>query len=664
MNLNNGNIKIHIDEKNGAVLKISDPCDESKMNWIADKPEWGTVENFEKQGCKITDDKISVLFKRNKLELTIERELTEIGYFETYSLFNNDDEEFFLTKENFGIVFPYRCNYTPQNDLINQTCVSHIWCGGSVCEIHSSKLHGKPPYFVCRLVKGEIDDYSISYDISEATIGSFYRGAFVLHPCEQIILPKKKLELKFFYSFCEKKPEKASLDFEGAIRFISDKYTLYPGEKAKFKLETSSSYENIKIHCDNEKFDYEKNGNIFTGSFSFEKIGEKKIIAELDGKKTYIYINVILPFREIFEKRVKFIAEKQQYHCEGSHIDGAYLIYDDETKSIYCNNSGSFDDHNAARERIGMGVLVCRALNLKYDEALMQSLKKHRKFVEREIFDEKTGWVYDGIKHNDNRKRIFNFPWLSTYYYEWYSLTGEKKCIENATNILFKFFELAEYSQPAQCIEAVKIYNALEKEKMTALKEKFKEIFLRYVDNIEKKQDIVLECSWCSEIPSAYVSYISQAYILTKDEKYRKKAEEAFFMLEAFWGNQPDYRLNCVPVRYWDRYWFGKYKSYGDVFPHYWASLAGWAMSFYNEAFPDSSHKKEEKANIYGNLCIFREDGFAYNNYLYPYKITLYTSDPDYENEHLKPQITYGKNYDPWANDQDWALYFASYILD
>ena len=42
----------------------------------------------------------------------------------------------------------------------------------------------------------------------------------------------------------------------------------------------------------------------------------------------------------------------------------------------------------------------------------------------------------------------------------------------------------------------------------------------------------------------------------------------------------------------------------------------------------------------------------------------MYTSDLKYKNEHMQPCIIYGKNYDVWANDQDWALYYASLFLD
>lgn len=42
-------------------------------------------------------------------------------------------------------------------------------------------------------------------------------------------------------------------------------------------------------------------------------------------------------------------------------------------------------------------------------------------------------------------------------------------------------------------------------------------------------------------------------------------------------------------------------------------------------------------------LCLFADDGTASAAYLYPYKL----------------DDTFGEAYDGWANDQDFALYFA-----
>lgn len=655
MYLNNGNIKVLIDEKNGTTAGIFDPNDDFEMNWVLENSNWGSVLGFETKKADVGENKAVLHCEKGELRLTVEKEVTKEGYFETYFLHNSGDTEYFLTKENFGIEYPYQCNYSQKNDLLDKTCISHIWCGGDVCYICSKKLCGKPPFLVMKVLEGSFDDYGINYDVTRANIGSYYRGAFVLHPKQQIILPNGTVKYQFFYKF----EDKADFSALGkGISFSADKYTAHLNEKINLKLECKNEPKNVRIYCGDKEIEYKKTKNTICASVCFEALGEQKIVAEVDEQNTFMYINIIMPLKEILEKRVDFIVRNQQYLQSGSHLDGAYLIYDGETKQMYCD-SFDFTDHNAARERIGMGVLVCKALQLKYNEEVMKSLEKHREFIERELFDSKTGFVFNDIKRNDKMKRIFNFPWLSTYYLEWYNLTGEKKYLENSAKILMNFFELAEYKYPAQCIEAVTICEALEKEDMQNESGELKKTFLRYVENMSTETGIINECSWCSEIPCCWVAYQSQAYILTKDPKYLKSAETSFLALNAFWGKQPDFRLNCVPVRYWDRYWFGKHKSYGDVFPHYWSVLAAWAMNWHSKALAGDPHRKEIEANLSGNLCVYDKSGFAANNYLYPYKITLYSPDPNHKNPFMKPGTVYGKNYDAWANDQDWALYYA-----
>ncbi len=665
MKLKNNNISIEIDDKTGATTGIYDPHDKYLMNWVLDNSSWGLIDGFKTVCVSGNENKITVLSDNESVgvQVSIEKEITKDKYYEKFFITNIGEFDFFLTKENFGIPFPYSCNFTDSEDVLNDRSINHVWCGGDCCWMYSSKCSGKAPYLVMHTTEGRIDDYSISYDISRTYIGAFYRGVIVLNPKEQIILPGETVKLSFCFEFSDLKPEVAPLPHKEAIRFVADKYTAQKGEKISLTIEKGSAFENISILCDGVELNTECHENVAFCSCVFDEIGEKKIIAEIDGKTTWLFVNIIPSVSDLLQKRARFITEKQQYHCEGSHLDGAYLIYDNETNSLYCSNGEN--DHNACRERIGMGVLVCKALQEKYDESLMRSLKEHRKFVEREVFDTETYVVFNGIGKSKRHNRIFNYPWLSTYYLEWFELTDEKKCIEYAANILLKFFEITSCSGSAQCIEIVRICSALEKKGLKELREKLIEEFITYADNITKSTQLgtkegIIEVLWCNELPCSNMCYQAQAYILTEDEKYREIADAYANMTKAYFAMQPDFHLNCVPVRHWDNFWFGKYACYGDVFPHYWSALAGWGLAWYDEAKGQSENQKIIQSNLLGNLCIYKADGSARNNYLYPYKITLYTSDPNYENEGLKPKIDYGKRYDPWANDQDWALYYAS----
>lgn len=666
MNLKNNSISVFIDKNSGATTGIF-AVDDS-MNWVLENSDWGLIDNFETKSVSMNGNRVTVIteYDKYKLETKIVKEITDTEYTETYYIKNNDNTEFFMTKENFSIPLPFDCLYEPGRDFMNDCCISHVWCGGDCAWLYSVKCGGYAPFLVMNVTEGAIVDYSIKYDISRMPNGSFFRGIIALHPRECVIMPNDTLKISFSYSFKDEKPEKAPLAFENAIRFTADKYTCKINEEIALLFESKADLKELKITCGGKEIEYKKFGNNATATVCFDSIGEKKIIAEANGKTTWININVSLPVSEILQKRARFIAQKQQYHCEGSHLDGAYLIYDSETDTLYYDNH--WGDHNASRERISMGVVVCKALQEKYDEELMTSLKKHREFVERELFDEQNGKVYNEVAKSDDIKRFYNYPWVSTYYMEWYKLTGEIKCLYNAAKILITHFEETDCKLEGVGIEVCNICEMLEKQGLNDLRERLIELFLTFADNIDpiivEDENYISEIAYGSGIPNGRLNFFSQAYILSSDEKYLNKANDYYAKTKAYFGLQPNFHMNAINVSYWDRFWFGKVKSYGDLFPHYWSSLAGLAMFWYNKAKECSEAKELLTANLTGNLCVYRQDGFAYNNYLYPYKVIQYTSDGVIHNDSLLPGVFYGKNYDKWANDQDWSLYYATLIIN
>ena len=662
MRLQNGKITVTVHPQTGATTGIFREGDSN--NWILDDADWGLISGFSTESVSEEDGRIKVvLAKPRPIFVEIEKRMEDECYIERYTVKNEDVVEYFLTKDGFGIPFPYNCLYTPGQDILNKCCISHVWCGGDSSWIYSVRCHGDVPYLSMKVTRGSIEDYSISYDVSRTVNGSFYRGAIVLHPEACVIAPGESRCWEFQYRFTDEKPEVAALTEPNEIRLSADKYSAQKNEPITIRFESNSPWTNLKISCDGQELPYTREGNDATAVCSFETTGERKILAEVDGKKTWIFVQVILPISEILESRANFIVEKQQYIREGSRLDGAYLIYDSETDSQYFDEV--FGDHNASRERLSMGVIVCKALQARYDERKMESLRRHRAFIEREMFDTETGIVYNQIARDNTRNRVFNYAWMSTYYFEWYKLTEEKECLIYAAKILLRFFELTSCARDAQCMEVFHICEALKKEGLCELTEEVKAAFLRYADQIKygkvnmdgiKK---ILETSYVSEHPNDRLSYLSQAYLLEQKEEYKLKAEDQFIKTQAFFAKQPDFHMNCINVRYWDRYWFGKRQSYGDLFPHYWSSLAGWAMTWYNKAFGSAQAKLMAERNLTGNLCVYREDGFAANNYLYPYKVVLFSSKVEEPRPCLETGTFYGKNYDAWANDQDWALYYA-----
>ncbi|MDO4285836.1 MAG: hypothetical protein Q4C60_10955, partial [Eubacteriales bacterium] len=76
---------------------------------------------------------------------------------------------------------------------------------------------------------------------------------------------------------------------------------------------------------------------------------------------------------------------------------------------------------------------------------------------------------------------------------------------------------------------------------------------------------------------------------------------------------------------------------------HYWSALTGCAYLNTKDVVGDDCYEKRADNVLRGVLSLFFEDGGASCAMVYPMSVN-------------------GKKahfYDPWANDQDWGLYFA-----
>jgi len=138
--------------------------------------------------------------------------------------------------------------------------------------------------------------------------------------------------------------------------------------------------------------------------------------------------------------------------------------------------------------------------------------------------------------------------------------------------------------------------------------------------------------------PAAQI--LLEVYLVTKEPAYLEGAKKQLLCLEMFNGAQPDYHFNDIAIRHWDDYWFGQRKLYGDTFPHYWTTITGVVFNLYAEAVQDPSYRSRANGIFSNNFCSFTPDGRASCAYVYPLSVNGQA----------------GQFFDPWANDQDWAL--------
>lgn len=656
MLLRGKNMTVELNEETGLVSAIRLADDPYGMNWVLDGGEWGRVLGFRTMAVETAADGLTLRAEtQTGVRLTVTRTVREETYTERYVIENASDEDFFLDPDTYGILFPFACLYGRRPNLHDVTCVAHVWPGRNDTWLYAVRQNGETPYLTVRATAGDFDAYSLEYDTDRAALGADYRGAIVLHPTARKIKKNDKLSLQFSVSFEDKRPELTENGAQG-IRLSADRYTLFRGETATF---TPICEGTGVLTVDGARYEV-KGGRV---SHTFERAGEYLATLTADGKTAVARLFVSPPFEDVLFTRADFIAEKQQVRKEGDPLDGALLIYDPETDGTYYS---LFADHNACRERVSMGVTIFLAVMRREKPLWRDALLRHRAFVEREFFHTETGVVCNGIGYENKNDRPYNYPWLALYYYLWYRWTGEKRCLVYAGRIMnarYKVMRAKGYIQESPCTEYYLILTALEKEGETALYRALRENFLAHAEGIlQKNEGFSEEVSCGNGFSSMKVTLLCDAYRLTGDPKYLAPVSSLLDRGDAFRAYQPDFHLYGNPVRYWDGFWFGKTRTYGDTQPQWLCAMAGEAELLLSR-LTEPSRLSDAEANLRSGLCLYREDGFAHSCYYPARRMRAFSATGKNARPTTPHQTVYGACYDGWANDQDWVLWYASKLF-
>ena len=153
---------------------------------------------------------------------------------------------------------------------------------------------------------------------------------------------------------------------------------------------------------------------------------------------------------------------------------------------------------------------------------------------------------------------------------------------------------------------------------------------------------------------------LCQAFQLSGDRRYLELLPVFLRSVEAFGGEQPDFHCFGQGVRYWDLYWFGKMKTYGDTMPQWLSSCTGEMFLLCGEVLNDPALTAFGRSILRNALCVYAPDGFASAGFLMPYRIRIFNSKQGEEKPFFPLGTVYGRRYDDWANDQDWTLCFAA----
>lgn len=619
---------VQTDDEN-RLVNLVDQDDSYHMNWIRNGRVWGRV--------------LTTL----PLDVNVKREQKDDCLIETYTFTNKTAFEIQTNDNAVGIEVPLPDFYTKASYGLTHCSSSHIWCGYQSSYIKSLRQGGKGSNLGIILTKGSLKDYSIeritNYDGREENLSND-RGIFILHPQNFTLQPgaSYQLQWKVFFFDTETEFEDELTTTDQFIQVSAANYVVLKNEPIKFSIKTDS-LDGLTVSV---------NGHSCTGkwqdgqadfSYQTDETGEYDFMIEKGSYQTYAKFNVVASIDELLTSRVHFICQHQQCQDSQSVLNGAYLIYDNEEHQQYYSHR---NDHNGGRERVGMGVLVAHYLQTHDDSPVRASLDQYIDYLLKNLFNQEDGTVYNDAPRNNDDPRLYNYPWVGQLFLEMYRLTNDHQYLKWYGLLMTKFYQSGGtqfYPIGVPMYESIQLCHEAKEDE---LGKKLTKLYRAHADFLaETGQNYPeSEVAYEQSIVAPAAKYLIDFYRISNEEQYRDAAIKQLQCLLVFQGQQPDYHLNGVAIRHWDGYWFGKRRQLGDVFPHYWTSLSGLAFLDWAEVTGDQSYFRLAQQSLRASLTLFKENGSAFCAYLYPLMI----------NQHR------GHFLDPWANDQDWGLYYAS----
>ena len=631
--------------------------DGTQYPWVKENVAWGLGyftltrghESVKKEWSKpveINHEGTEVVYREGCVSIRVSRIFTDEGLTEIYTLSNEGKEP--ISLYDIGIYTPFNDNYPGAEECIRARTNVQVWNGESAAYVNALRMGGFAPHLGLVLTKGAIKSYEI-WERGAQKGNSQYRGVLALN------LPDLYLKSGDSYSVVWNLfPHNGNEDFKqnllkrGSTLVSSDKYVYQKGETARVVMQTALPLENCTARLNGVPVPVSRMNGRYVVETQLMQPGEVRVdFFYGNGKQTHADLLVISSEKALLEKRVDFIRTHQQMNRQDDPRFGAYMIYDNEGDSIYLNDTPNCNpvDRDEGAERVGMGVLLAKQYRLTKNDALKESLLKYARFL-REKLQTDDYVTYSSVDQT-NRNRGYNYMWVADFYFQMYQATGDRNFAVDGYQTLQAMFRQFGYGFYAI---GIPVLVGLESLEAAGMKKEYKKLLADF----KKTGDVFVqnglnypkfEVNYEQSIVAPAVQFLSQLYLVTKEQKYLDEVKRQIPVVEAFNGFQPSYHLNEVAVRHWDGYWFGKREMFGDTFPHYWSTVTAAVYYYYALCTGDRSYQERAENIVRNNLCLFFEDGKASCAYLYPYKI-----------DGVKGQF-----YDPYANDQDWALVY--YLL-
>lgn len=660
-------VNFTVNSKTGAIQSMNIDNDKQNMNWliatdgsqypwIKENYGWGLgyfteVRRNQKNKLfwnlpvSIKQDGREVTYRVGDICILVERSMKGEDLIEEYTFRNDGTEEILLS--DIGIYTPFNDNYPGAQACINMRANAHIWEGDNAAYVNATRMGGYAPHLGLVLREGEIKSYEIS-ERDRNKGNSHTRGIISLNLPDMKLMPGDE-QVFSWYIFSHKGGDdfRQKLLERESVWVSCNKYVFEKGETALVKISGGQMVKDCILKKNDVTIPMKKQGTAWYAEVVMDQLGEVRFdILYGAGKKTHANCLVISNVNDLIKKRVEFIVANQQMKSSNTRRD-AYMVYDNEKNEIYLNNTHNCNpvDRDEGAERVGMGVLLAKYYQLHPVAEVKASLLRYASFLRNRLQD--ADYKTFSSVDQKGRNRAYNYVWVADFYFQMYKITNDKQYAKHGYMTLRSMFK--QFGHGFYAI-GIPVRLGLQTLKNADMQREYQELENDYIavgDTFLKNglNYPASEVNYEQAIVAPSVMFLLQLYMETGRQKYLDGAKIQMPVLEAFNGKQPSYHLNEIAVRHWGGYWFGKREMWGDTFPHYWSTLSGAAFYLYSQCTGDHSYKERAENIVRNNLCLFFEDGKASCAYIYPNKVNGVK----------------GGFYDPYANDQDWALVY--YLL-
>ncbi len=559
-----------------------------------------------------TSGGVDLVHALGDLELRISRRIGD-SWTETYELRNVSDAP--VTVGSIAVSTPWRDVYGPSRESLRRAVHAHVWTGGADAWVWAVPMDGSGPGLGLRLTEGELWAYSV--ESRDAVTGSNVRGHLYVHVTDHARSPHAM----------GGQPEIALAPGAGyrwswRLDWFADLAALHAARAPLIDAESLAGEVARPLALTLAP------GAALARPVSGAAPGIEHVEATVGGRRARIALLFHPPLRELVERRVRFVLDRQRPVERAGSRRAAFVPYDNDAGLTVL--AGAWRDWSDVRERVGTAQLLQATRERGWGDRaeLDEALAAYERFVVEHVVAE-DGTVRDDLDHT-RAPRLYDFPGFARFLLD----QGD---VVRAVRIADRYYALGgahflAFGLGPLLRDLATRLNGAGAARMERHLIAHATAFLEHGDDLPP-HEVNYEQSMVAPLLELLLAAREIEPGLVSDAELDRRLR----WLTAFAADQPDARVRHVPIRHWDGYWFGADRLWGDVFPHYWSVLSAAVLL----SWP---HLRESGlAILRANLANFNADGSATCAFVYP---SCVNGRP----AHVA---------DPLANDQDWALVYA-----